>query len=228
MKKLLLAAVLLASPRVHADEAPGSDDHAKDVGEDETQHFNFADFGYRHKDEYGGPLGDSTEVDPQGHKHEEEPMSAPFVLLLLNFGILLVILGKYGGPAARKLAEERHDLIKNALDEAAALRTQAAAKLAEYETRIKDVDAEVAKLMEGIRTDAEADKQRILAAATLAAEHTKRDAEQRIAAEIELARAQLTKEISIAATTATEKLLRDKTTADDQKNLVSAFISGVS
>ena len=85
---------------------------------------------------------------------------------------------------------ERHDTIKTALDEAAKLREQAADKLAEYEARIKDVDVEIKKLVEGIRADAEADKARILDNAAKQAAQLKKEAEQRIAAEIELARAQ--------------------------------------
>lgn len=203
---------------------------------DPTAHFNYFNFSYRGKDELGGPFGDGKMVDPHtgkvvmdehGNQAEEEPMSPPFVLMLVNFGLLLLILGKYGGAAARKLAEERHDQIKSALDEAAKLRDQAAGKLAEYETRIKDVDSEVKKLVDGIRADAEADKQRILAAAATQAEQMKKDAELRIAAEIELARAQLTREVAAAAAGATEKLLKEKLTADDQNKLVGTFITNV-
>jgi F0F1-type ATP synthase membrane subunit b/b' len=55
----------------------------------------------------------------------------------------------------------------------------------------------------------------------------KRDAEARIAAEIELARHQLTKEVTAAAAGATEKLLREKVTSDDQNKLVNTFIANV-
>ncbi len=154
-------------------------------------------------------------------------MSAPFVLMLLNFALLLLILAKYGAPAARKVARDRHDQIKSALDEAQKLRDEAAQKLKDYESRIKDVDAEIAKLVDGIRADAEADKKRILEQADKQAALMKRDAELRIAAEIELARAQLAREVSNAAAKATEKILRDKTTPDDQSKLVATFITGV-
>jgi F-type H+-transporting ATPase subunit b len=208
-------------------EAGGEPGEHEEGDPDPTRHFNFANFSYHGKDEYGGPFGDGYEVDPDGRKLEEEPMSAPFVLMLVNFGILLIILGKYGGPVARKLAADRHDQIKSALDEAAKLRKQAADKLAEYETRIKDVDLEIKNLVEGIRADAESDKARILKAAEVQAAQMKREAEQRIAAEIELARAALTKEVTAAASAATEKLLREKVTKDDQSKLVSTFIAGV-
>lgn len=220
---------------------------------DPTTHFNWAGnwFSYRNKDIYGGPLGDGKMVDHDGrvvmHKKlktitdpdgttrevvvvevaEEQVMSPPFVFMLLNFGILLLILGKFGGPAARKLAQQRHDQIKTALDEAAKLREQAQNKLTEYETRIKDVDAEVKKLVDGIRADAEADKARILETAQKQATQMKKDAELRIAAEIEFARASLRREVAVAASGATEKLLRDKITSDDETKLVSTFISNV-
>lgn len=232
----------------NAEGTQGGEVHA-----DPTQHFNFLNFGYRGHDQWGDKFGDGVMRDPKtgaiatelkdkevvdpdtGKKkvvqvtepEEEEAMSPPFILMLVNFAILLFILAKFGGPVARKAAQERHDQIKTALDEAAKLRNEAAKKLADYETRIKDVDSEVKQLIEGIRADAEADKKRILEAAAAQAATMKRDAELRIAAEIELARAQLTKEVSAAAAGATEKLLKDKVTGDDQNKLVATFISNV-
>ena len=242
----LAAALALGSfaGRALADETPApSDSDAKkeardarvqevegetEVVQDPTLHFNFTNVHYSGLDEFGGTFGDGKEKLPNGRiVDEEEPMSPPFVFMLINFGILLVILGKYGAPAARKLAESRHDEIKGALDEAAKLRDDAKAKLTEYETRIKDVDKEIAALVDGIRADAEADKQRILAAAAAQAAAMKKDAEQRIAAEIELARAQLTREVTAAAIAATEQLVKDKATADDQRKLVATFIANV-
>jgi F0F1-type ATP synthase membrane subunit b/b' len=202
---------------------------------DPSKHFNFLGFqpgnvfDYRGKDEYGGVYGDGKMVDPAtGHVvNEEEPASPPFIFMLFNFAVLLALLAWKGRPIARQVAAERHDLIKTALDEAAKLRQQAADKLAQYETRLKDADKQIQALVEGMRIDAENDKKRILAAAEVQAAQMKRDAEQRIAAEIEYARAQLTREVTAAAATATEKLLREKMTAGDQQNLVSAFITDV-
>ncbi len=236
MKSLLIFAALLAPRIVHAqadepkvesvvDNAEGK---TEPVDPDPSQHFNYTNLDWRGKDEYGGKYGDGAETNKAGVVlHEEEPMSPPFMWMLINFGILLWLLGKYGAPVAKKLAEDRHDQITDALDEAAKLRDQAAKKLAEYETRIRDVDAEIKSLVEGIRKDAENDKARILEAAAAQAAQMKRDAELRIAAEIALARAQLTQEVTAAAVTATEKILKDKATPDDQRTLVSTFISNL-
>lgn len=222
---------------------PGTEHYAEggnaaEPGEEEpdpSRHFNFFGFQPGHlfdyvgKDEYGGPFGDGKMVVPDTHQviHEEEPASPPFLFMLLNFALLLGILAWKGRPVAHKVAEDRHDLIKTALEEAAKLRKQAADKLAEYETRLKDADAEISKLVEGMRVDAENEKQRILAAAEAQAQLMKRDAELRIAAEIEMARAQLSREVAVAAAAATEKLLRDKVTPDDQRKLVGNFLSGM-
>jgi F-type H+-transporting ATPase subunit b len=224
-----------AAAGVAGDSATEGGSPADEEELDPTQHFNFFGFAPGHvfdylgKDEYGGTFGDGKMVDPRTQQviHEEEPASPPFLFMLLNFALLLGILAWKGRPVAQKVAEERHDLIKTALDEAARLRKQAADKLAEYEVRLKDADAEIQKLVEGMRVDAENDKQRILAAAEAQAALVKRDAELRIAAEIELARARLVREVTAAAAAATEALLREKLTATDQQALVASFITGV-
>jgi F-type H+-transporting ATPase subunit b len=222
-------------------EDPGSEHHTggpsdEDAEEaDPSRHFNFFGiepghlFDYSGKDEFGGPFGDGKMVDKDTGQvvHEEEPASPPFVFVLINFAIFLGLILKFGLPIGKKVAEERHDLIKTALDEAATLRNQAADKLAQYETRLKAADAEIKQLVEGMRSDAENEKQRILAQAEAQAAQMKRDAEQRIAAEIELARAQLTREVTAAAAAATEKILREKLTAGDQQKLVAGFITDV-
>lgn len=203
------------------------DAHAPGHG-DPSKHFNWFKFGYRGKDVMGGPMGDGKLGDePLAPGHEEEPMSAPFVLMLLNFGILLVILAKLGGPPARKMAESRSDEIKNALDEAAKLRKQAQSKLDEYTSKLTASEAEMKSMLEGMRADAESDRKRVLAAAEAQAVAVQRDAELRIAAEIERARAELAREVAAAAAVAAEKLLREKTNAGDQAALVDTFIRDV-
>lgn len=226
------------APGNPVDSRPGVGEGHGEGHHDPTAHFNYAhDFwSYHGKDEYGGKLGDGKMVDPvtgqvildeHGMPAEEEPMSPPFVFMLLNFFILLGILVWKGGPAASQMAAERHDQIKSALDEAEKLRKQAADKLAEYETRLKDADSEIKKMVEGMRKDAETDKARILDAAERQSQQMKKDAETRIAAEIELARAQLTRQVTAAATAATEKLLREKMQPADHEKLVGNFISSV-
>lgn len=204
--------------------------HAHHGDPDRTKHWNWTTLSHYGKDLAGGKYGDGKNLNEKTGKTfegDEEPMSAAFVFMLLNFVILLFILIKKGGPVAQSLAAERHDQIKSALDEAAKLRKQAQDKLAEYEIKLKDADSEIKKLVDGMKADAEADKVRILDNAAKQSAQMKREAEQRIQAEIEMARATLTREVTAAATAATEKLLRAKMVPDDQQKLVSAFITDI-
>ncbi|MBV8756573.1 MAG: ATP synthase F0 subunit B [Deltaproteobacteria bacterium] len=253
MKKVVLLLIMLGGV-ASAQPDPEVARETKEAAEvkpdpvDPTEHFNWFNVHYSGKDEYGGVFGDDVmkradgsvvteekeEIDPAtGKSHtvvekaEEEPMSPPFIFMLINFGLFLIILAKYLAPAGAKAAQERHDLIKTALDEAAKLREQAQQKLTEYEARIKNVDDEVKKIVNDIRAAADEDKKRILENAERQSAQMKRDAELRIAAEIEMARAKLAREVAAAASQATEKLLREKVTSDDQKKLVGNFISGM-
>lgn len=224
----LLLALVLAPSVAFAQHAVEAGEHAE--GEhhgghhDPSKHFNFFDIGYGKKDVYGGKKGDGV----QGPEDEpEEGMSPPFAFALINFGILLVILAKYGAPAAKKMAESRSDQIKSALDEAAKLRKAASDKLDEYGSKLSAAEAEMKTMLENMRADAAAEKERILAAAEAQAAAMKRDAEQRIAAEITLARAALTREIAVAAANAAEQIIKSRATPADHTKLVDTFVADV-
>jgi F-type H+-transporting ATPase subunit b len=154
-------------------------------------------------------------------------MPAPFLYLVGNFVLLLAILAWKGAPAARKAAQGRHDEIQKALDEAARLRSQAKTKLDEYQSKLAAAEKEIAAMVEGMRADAEADKKRIIAAAEAQAAALKKDAEERINAEILRARTLLTREVANAAATAAETMIREKATAQDQSRLVDSFIGDI-
>jgi F-type H+-transporting ATPase subunit b len=209
-----------------ADHAAGHGHH-----EDPSKYFNFFEglpFGYTDTDKLGGPLGDGKLGDqPLASGTAEERMPTPFLLLVLNFFVLVLILVKYGRPAARKMAETRADQIKSALDEAARLRDDARAKLEEYSTRLAAADAEMTKMIEQVRADAEADRVRVIAAAEAQAAALKKEAEERIAAEIAIARLALAQEVAAAAAAAAEQLIRDKATSADHTKLVDGFIAEV-
>jgi F-type H+-transporting ATPase subunit b len=183
---------------------------------------------FKHQDVKGGPLGDGKQGDETLAAGEaEKPMNAPFGLLVLNFGILLLILWKWGAPVARSTAETRSDQIKTALDEAARLRDQAKAKLDEYSSKLKAAEDEITAMVAAMRKDAESEKQRVIANAEIQAKALERDAQERISAEIQRARLALQREVAVAATTAAEQILRERATPADQNNLVDRFISEI-
>jgi F-type H+-transporting ATPase subunit b len=215
--------------RAQEPEAPAAAEPAEHSGAgDRSRDFNFTNLDYKGKDVEGGPMGDGKLGDrPLAPGEEEEGMPAPFLYLVGNFLLLLVILAWKAGPKARQAAEKRHDDIKKALDEAARLRDQAKAKLDEYQTKLAAAEKEITAMVEGMRADAEADKKRIIAAAELQATLLKKDAEERINAEILRARTALAREVASAASIAAEQMIRDKATPADQGRLFDTFIGEV-
>jgi F-type H+-transporting ATPase subunit b len=181
-----------------------------------TEHFNWTDINYKGKDAAGGEL-----------QKGDEPMSPPMILMLVNFGIVLIIIGWKVRPPVMRYVRKRHETIKEALEEAARLRAEAKRKLDEYTEKVSEAEAEVDRMIKEIRADAEAEKKRIIADADAQARALKRDAEARIAAEIERARASLEREVIAVAIAAAEKMIRAQATTADQTRLIDTFISDV-
>jgi F-type H+-transporting ATPase subunit b len=202
---------------LHGEELHGLAGHGAAAhgahGGHEVPPVNWTDVGYKSKDVHGG------ELEPG-----EEAMAPPFVLALVNFGILLFLLGWKAAPPLRAYVRRRHDEVREALDEARKLHETARQKVEEYSKRIANVDREVAELVAQIRSDAEAERDRILEQSRLQAEAMKRDARERIAADVQRARLEIEREVVAAAVAAAEQLVRQKATPTDHKTLIESFI----
>lgn len=214
MKKVLLSmgALVFASALLCAADA--GDAYA--APDDPTRYYNWTDLDYKEKNILGQPL-----------EKGEPVMSPPMILMLMNFAIVLIIIGWKVKPAISRYVVGRHRTIKEALDEAAKLREQAQAKLDEYNEKLAAAEKEVEQIISDIRASAKAEKERIMADAEAQAAALTKDAEARIAAEIARAREQLAREVAVAAVAAAEKLLRDKSTMKDQTSLIEGFIADV-
>jgi F-type H+-transporting ATPase subunit b len=193
-------AAAMASEPAHGEHAGG-----EAAGGHGAPHVNWFSFDYKDDAHKGPPLG----------------------MAILNFAVLVGLLTMLFGPKLRKFLVTRHDTIKRDLEEGRRLREEALRKLKEYETKLAGVDAEVAKLIAEIRRSAEDEKARIIADAEAHAAKVKRDAEDRIAAELDRARRLLEREVVDAAIAAAAKIIKDSATPDDQKRMVDDFIGDV-
>lgn len=146
---------------------------------------------------------------------------------LINFAVLGLLLRKLFGNALTNFLQTRHTSIKDALEEGRRLREQAQKQLKKYGAKIAGVDAEVAALVATIRKSAEDEKARILANAEAQAAAMKKDAEQRIAAEIARSRRALEREVVNAAISAAEQILRTQARDDDHRRLADSFIASL-
>jgi len=160
-------------------------------------------------------------------RRDEEPMAPGLLFALFNFAVFAALLVKFAGPSLATYLRVRHDTVKTQLDEAARLRDDARAKLDEYNRRIEGLEGEVARLMREIRSEAEAERDAILAQARSQAEAMKREAQVRIESEIARARLMLEREVVSAAVAAAEKMLAERTTPADQAHLFDSFIANL-
>ncbi len=207
------SAVAPQEPHGEAGHGDQGDEHGQPAEHGDAQGgghaagggLNFADFGYR-----------DAHKDP------------PLILALINFGLLLALLGWKLAPALREYWAKKSDTIRDGLEEGARLRKEAEAKLEEYGQRIKDVEREVDELISDIRAEAEEEKKQLFADAEAQAAATKKAAEERITAELAQAKRTIEREVVEAAVKAAEKLLRDNVGAGDQQKLVDGFIASLS
>ncbi len=225
MKRLALVmatAALLASSFAHADGIAGSAaltdtgivrDHEQEMaraadGKEPEGIINWFSFDY-------GP-------HPKDPSHKDWP--APFAFAFLNFAVFAFVLSKLLGPWLKNRVQSRHDDVRHNLDEASRLRAEAQKMLAEYQARVSNADAEIAKLMAELKAQAEAEKARIIAAAQADAERLKADAERRIAVEIETAQLLLRREVVEQAVKAAQHILTQQTGPDDQRRMAERYV----
>ncbi len=140
---------------------------------------------------------------------------------------LLVVLGVLWWFLKDRLPRffaERRSSIDKAIEEAKAAKAEAEAMRAEYEAKlarieqdIAEIDAEGARRVEAMR--AELDRAAEAASERIAAEST-----DRIAEELERARAELQREASLLAVELAEERIKGRVGKDDQRNLFDATI----
>jgi F-type H+-transporting ATPase subunit b len=121
----------------------------------------------------------------------------------------------------------RQDAIETTLREAAEARDAAERKLKEYTAKLESANKEIDELSATIKTDAAAEKVRIIAEATAMAAKIREQAEQTVVQEIQKARTVLRQEAARLAVDLAEKKIRENITKSDQDKLVSDYLSKV-
>lgn len=179
----------------------------------------------------GGEEGEAAAAEgAHGDGHHGGPLRFEHVLhspelwtAALNFTLLLLLLRRFGSAPLREFLTSRRRQMEQAIDEAAAAKRAAEQKLAEYEARLAQLDAELDKLRADLLAASEDDKKRIVAEAEETAHRTKRETEALVDQHAKQLLAEVRREMVNAAVAAAEQLVREKVAPDDQQRLADAY-----
>jgi F-type H+-transporting ATPase subunit b len=220
MKRLLapLAVGILLSLATAPSRAEAPAHHeGKPAAEAEAGHAGHGAHHVRHLDNWF-----SLSFGP-GKEHQNGPLA----FAILNFALFIWLVVRFGGKPFRAYLEQRHQTVRQQLEEAAALHEQARQKLAEIDRKLRDVEQELAEIREGVAKDAQVEKERIIKAAEAEAQHIVAQADETLSRELRRARRLLEVEAVESAVRAAEKLLRQRLTDADRRRLNDEYFAQI-
>jgi F-type H+-transporting ATPase subunit b len=142
---------------------------------------------------------------------------------LLNFGLLVGILGYFLGPLIGRYLNDRSGQIRADLVQAAAMRRTAESQLAEIDARLKALPAELEELRRRGTEEIAAEEARIRAASEAERDrllgHMRRD----IDLQLRIARRELVHEAAALAVGVAERRIRSIITPDDHRRLLDRY-----
>ena len=148
-------------------------------------------------------------------------------LQFLNFAVLAVVIGWFGGKAINKALLARHQQLKADSVAAAEARSAAEGRAAVQQQRLETLETEIADMRAGIKQEAEDEKQRLIAAAEARAKSITEETKFLLDQQVKEAEITLRREVAEAAVKIAEQLVTRSMNAGDQQRLVDTFVSDV-
>jgi F-type H+-transporting ATPase subunit b len=145
----------------------------------------------------------------------------------MNFAALMIILIKFLKKPIVDGLRGRREGIKEEFDSLEAQRAESEAQYQEYAGRLSGLDAELKEMVAKAIAQGEVEKERIIAEANAAAEQIKRQAESAVVNAVAEAKINLKNEVADQAAVMAEELIKNNLTAEDQNNLVGAYLAKV-
>jgi F-type H+-transporting ATPase subunit b len=164
---------------------------------------------------------------PAVEAEEHAASVGELIFPLVNFLIFLYLIKRFVLPLARDYFRSRREGIAQSIREADEAKHRADALLLDYKNRLAKLSEEILSIREALRAEGEREKAKLLAEAKEIAERIKADTDFLAEQEVRLARQELRRNIVDAARAAAEKLIQQNFTVEDQKRMVSEFLSEV-
>jgi F-type H+-transporting ATPase subunit b len=146
---------------------------------------------------------------------------------LITFVIVLYVLKRGAFGPLQKMIDARRTAITADLDAAQKAREEAQAALAEYRAQLAEARKEAARIVEDARRVGEERRAADVAALEAETVRLKDQAKSEIAAETRQALSDLKQHVAELTVVATEKVVRARLDADEQRRLIDDALSGV-
>jgi F-type H+-transporting ATPase subunit b len=221
----VFAALSTAGSFARADEEHGSEHAAAEHGAAEHGHEGAEHEGGEINWSYGF-IGEKEGVEPDLF-YRPKGMPAPFLANVANALMLFGMLVVFGRKPIAEALKHRKQRIVAGMDEAARMKGEAQAKLAEYEDKLKRLDSEVERIRTEMREAAEAERRRILAEAKERRERMERDAHLLVEQELKAARDALVRETVNGALASAEEMLTSRLTEADHDRLNAEYLDNI-
>jgi F-type H+-transporting ATPase subunit b len=160
-----------------------------------------------------------------GEEGEHGPSWTMTILAMVNFAIYAYIIRRFAWPPLVKYLKERRAAVVSSLEAAARAHAEAEALRAEFESKLRNVEAEAARAREELMEIARLEAEHVLENAKRTAERIRTDA--RLVADQEVARARrlLQEDAAQLITRVAAELVAKQLTPDDQQRFVKEFIA---
>lgn len=143
---------------------------------------------------------------------------------VINFGIFLFLLIKFGGKGIVNAIKAREESIQHAIDSADAANKNAQKLLVESQEKLDNTQAQVAEMISKGREQAEMHIKKAAEEAEKVKKAKIQDALKEIERSKEAALVQLRSEVADLVVQATEKILMEKLDANKDKKIIDDFI----
>lgn len=143
------------------------------------------------------------------------------------FGLTLLVLAKWVFPLIAGGLEQRQEKIQGAIDEARSARDEAQATLAKQQEALDAARREARELLDQARSAADGLRKDMLEEARSQQAQMIDEARREIRHERERLRQEIRHEAVDLALAASERLIRTRLDADENRRLVREFVSGV-
>lgn len=229
MRRLFLILLILATPALFAQHDAHGTAAPQDAAGTTAPHDSTGASAAH------GAEGEAHEVahpDEHGQAAEEHHEKTYFgipgwILKLANMALFLGILIYFVGGPVKKAFAERSEAIRRANEEARERRVKADRMASDIQARLDAIQAEVRAIHERAEAEGERQKRELMTAADTERQKILTAARTEVDNRLKHARTELTEYAGQLASTRAEEILREKITAQDQKNLFQESLQEV-